>query len=255
METEKAVVLLIKKFEEGKSRNARLSLRGFAQRLGLSSGALSEIFQGKRLLSTQLKKKIAGQLNLSPLEEADFFEDELPDHLRQSRLDYYKVTDDQFHMIADWWHYAILNLVNTKDFEPQVSWIAARLGLSEKITQEAWDRLFNLGHLKKSGKKVVRTFNRLETSDHLLNLSVQKSHLQDLELIEKSIREVPLDLRDHTSMTVVLNKKDIKKAKELIRLFQDRFSDEIETIPGEDVYKLSVALYPLTQIKNHKGNV
>ena len=66
---DKAVILLIKKYEEGKQRNVRWSQRAFATRLGLSSGALSEILQGKRILSAQLKKKIykhffAGRLNI-----------------------------------------------------------------------------------------------------------------------------------------------------------------------------------------------
>ena len=112
-----------------------------------------------------------------------------------------------------------------------------------------------LNLIKKDGKKFVRTFNRLETSDDLLNLSVQKSHIQDLELIEKSITEVKPEYRDHTSMTVVVNKKSIAKAKELIRIFQDRFSDETEVNAGDEVYKLSISFFPLTKItKNHGGS-
>lgn len=252
--TDKAALLLLKKYEEGKQKNQRWSQRAFAARLGLSSGALSEILQGKRILSSQLKKKIAAKLQLSPLEESEFFAEELPEHLKTHRLDYYKLSNDHFHLISDWWHYAILNLINTKDFKPSVPWIGQRLGLTEKIVQDAWDRLFRLELLKKEGKKVSRTYARMETSDNILNLSIQKAHIQDLELIEKSILEVPPELRDHTSMTVVMNKKSIQKAKELIRLFQDRFSEEVETNLGEEVYKISVSLFPLTQvIENKKG--
>ena len=84
-------------------------------------------------------------------------------------------------------------------------------------------------------------------------MSLQKSHLQDLELIEKSILDVPVNLRDHTSMTVVINKKSILKAKELIRLFQDRFAQDVEVDQGEDVYKLSVSFYPLTKVTNKRS--
>lgn len=249
---DKAVLLLLKKYEEGKQKNARWSQRAFAARLGLSSGALSEIFQGKRILSSTLKKKIAAKLQLSPLEESEFFAEELPTHLKIHRLEYYKLSNDQFHLISDWWHFAILNLLKTREFKASVPWISKRLGLSEKVTQEAWDRLFRLGHLAKDGKKVVRAFPRIETSDNLFDLSIQKSHLQDLELMERSLRDVPVDQRDHTSMTLVMNKKSMAKAKELIRLFQDRFSDEVESNPGDEVYKLSISLYPLTQVTENK---
>jgi uncharacterized protein (TIGR02147 family) len=250
----KAIVLLLRKFEECKQKNARWSQRAYAAKIGLSSGALSEILKGKRPLSSQLKKKISSKLQLSPLEESEFFEEELPTHLQTRRLEYYKLTNDQFHLISDWWHYAILNLMNTKGFQSNTAWISERLGLNSKIITEAWDRLLRLNLIKKIGKKYQRTFNRLETSDELLNLSVQKSHVQDLELIEKSITQIKPEFRDHTSMTVVINKKSIAKAKELIRIFQDRFSEETEVDNGDEVYKLSVSFFPLTQItKKHGG--
>lgn len=251
--TNKALVLLLKKFEESKQKNPRWSQRAFASKIGLSSGALSEILKGKRPLSSQLKKKISSRLQFSPLEEADFFEDHLPQHLRTHRLEYYKLTTDQFHLISDWWHYGILNLMNTKGFNSSPTWIGQRLGLNSKIIEEAWERLMRLNLIKRQGKKFIRTYNRLETSDELLNLSVQKSHVKDLELIEKSITQVAPEFRDHTSMTVVVNKKSIAKAKELIRLFQDRFSDETEVKDGDEVYKLSISFYPLTQISKKYG--
>ena len=250
---DKAIVLLLRKFEESKQKNARWSQRAYAAKIGLSSGALSEIFQGKRSLSPQLKKKISSKLQLSPMEESEFFEEELPNHLKTHRLEYFKLTTDQFHLISDWWHYAILNLMNTKGFKPNNVWISERLGLSTNTINEAWERLIRLNLIKKDGKKFIRTFNRLETSDELLNLSVQKSHIQDLELIEKSITQVKPEFRDHTSMTVVVNKKSIAKAKELIRLFQDRFSEETEVNDGDEVYKLSVSFFPLTQITKKSG--
>lgn len=246
---DKAALILIRKFEEGRSKNDRFSQRAFAQRLGISSGALSEIIKGKRTLTTVQKKKLAPRLQLSPNEQIDFFEDELPDHLKQRRQEYHRLTTDQFHLISDWWHFAILNLTKTKGFKPLPSWISERLGLSMKVTQEAWDRLFRLGHLKKTGSKVLREYPRIESSDDLLNLSVQKAHLEDLQLMEQSLRQVPIHLRDHTSMTIVMNKKDMARAKELIRLFQDNFSDTIEAKSGDEVYRLSMSLFPLSKVQ------
>jgi len=246
--TDKASVILLKKYEEGRAKNARWSQRAFAKRLGISSGALSEILQGKRPLTPQLKKRLAAKLGLSPLEEVDFFEDMTPDHLRPNRLEYVQLTTDQFHLISDWWHFAMLNLIKTKGFKASTSWIAKRLGISQKISDDAWDRLFRLGHLKKTGGKVTREYPRIQTSDGIVNMSVRKAHLEDTRLIEKSIEEVHIDLRDHSSMTIVINKKDIKKAKEMIRVFQDKFVSELEVNPGDEVYRLSVSLFPLSKI-------
>ncbi|MBO9668322.1 MAG: TIGR02147 family protein [Bdellovibrio sp.] len=250
--TDKALLLLIKKFEEAKERNSNFSQRAFAQRLGLSSGALSEILKGKRLLTSQVKKKLANKLHLSPLEQLDFFEKETPQLLAPAKLDYHRLTNDQFQMIAEWPHYAILNLIKTKGFKPSVSWIARRLNLSARVAQETWERLFRLNHLKQQGQKVQREYPRLDTSDNVINLSVRKAHLEDLKLMENSLLNTPVELRDHTSMTLVMNKKDLKKAKELIRLFQDKFSEEIECNPAEEVYRLSISLFPLTSVSEEQ---
>ena len=254
METQsKAAQILRSKFEEIRQRNRRWSQRAFAKKIGISSGALSEIMLGKRTLSPQIKKKLALKLQLSPREQIEFFEDELPPHLKQKRIEYVQLSTDQFHLISDWWHYAILNLTKTKGFRPLPSWISERLGIPIKIAHEAWERLFRLGHLEREaiaeGKsKIVRKYPQLESSDNLFDLSVQKSHLEDLALIERSLLEIPVESRDNTSMTLVMNKSELAHAKELIRIFQDRFSEQIEQQVGEEVYRLSISLFPLTEM-------
>ncbi len=251
----RAADILLKKFKEIQLRNPQWSQRAFAQKLGVSSGALSEIMKGKRTMTPRLKMKIAGALQLSPSEQLDFFDDDLPSHMRPVRHEYFQLSEDQFHLLSDWWHYAILNLVKTKGFSSDHVWMAQRLGLPKKVVAEAWDRLFRLGLLKRSQGKVIREYPRIATNDDLFDLSIQRAHIEDTKLIEKSLMEVPVHLRDHTSVTLVMNKKNIKKAKEMIRAFQDSFSEEIETKakegPGEEVFRLSISLFPLTQIKEN----
>lgn len=252
----KAADLLFQKFKESQLKNAKWSQRAFAQKLGVSSGALSEIMKGKRTMSPQLKKKIAAILQFSPIEQLDFFGEDLPENLRPVRHDYFRLSSDQFHLISDWWHYAILNLIKTRGFKADQSWIADRLGLPLKVVSEAWDRLLRLGHLKQSKGKISREYPRLETSDGFFDVSIRKAHIEDTQLIEKSIVEGSTEFRDHTSMTVVINKKNLKRAKELIRLFQDQFSEEIEgSLKGElpdEVYRLSISFFPLTKIPENK---
>jgi len=245
----RATGLLLRKLQETQLKNARFSQRAFAQKLGVSSGTLSEVLKGKRALSLAQKKRMAEALQLSPQEQLDFFEDDLPDYLRPVRKEYFQLSMDQFHLISESWHWAILNLLRTKGFRFDQDWISARVGQPVRVVSEALDRLFRLGHLKRNGTKVQREHPRIETTDDFFDLSIRKAHLEDTKLIEKSILETPLDLRDNTSLTIVVNKKDLKRAKEMIRIFRDKFCDEIE-VPedklGEEVYRLSVAFFPLT---------
>jgi transcriptional regulator with XRE-family HTH domain len=251
-ENQKNVEILLKKFKESQLKNPRWSQRAFAKKLGVSSGALSEIMNGKRSMSPQLKKKIVSVLHLSPTEQLDFFGDDIPLNLKPVRHEYFRLSVDQFHLISDWWHFAILNLIRTKGFKAQHAWIAERLGIPLKVVSESWDRLFRLGHLKRSKSTVVRVHPKIETTDDFFDLSIRKAHVEDLKLIEKSILNGSTEKRDHTSITLVVNNKNIKKAKELIRLFQDQFSELVEVKnneAGDEVYRLSISFYPLTQIK------
>jgi uncharacterized protein (TIGR02147 family) len=248
-EPNKVADLLQKKYREGQLKNPRWSQRAFAQKLGVSSGALSEIMKGKRAISTPLKKKMAEALQLSPSEQIDFFDDDLPENLKPARHEYFRLSVDQFHLISDWWHFAILNLLKTRGFRMDQGWIAARLGLHTKTVTDALDRLFRLGHLKRAGKAVSREYPNIETTDDFFDLSIRKAHVEDTKLIEQSLTGGDLELRDHTSLTFAIRKKDMKRAKELIRRFQDQFAAEIETTDGsaDEVYRLSMSFFPLTK--------
>lgn len=246
--TNRALEILLRKIEESKARNPNMSLRGFAQRVGISSGALSEILKGKRLLTHTLKQRMAPKLLLSPQETIEFFQDNLPQNLGIPSDQRWLLSQDHFHMISNWWYYGLLNLIKTRGFKNQSAWMAQRLGLTINVISDAWDRLFRLGFIEKKGDQVVRKYPNLKTTDNVMDLSIRKSHLSDLPLIEKSLLDVPIDLRDNISCTFVVDKKDIPKAKELIRIFQSQFLNQIGKDTGEEVYKLSIALYPLTKI-------
>ncbi len=158
------------------------------------------------------------------------------------------LSQDQFHLISDWWYFGLLNLVKTRGFKNQAAWMARRLGVSVETVREAWQRLFRLGYLEQNGTRVVRKHPSLKTTDKVMDLSIRKSHLTDLELIEKAIFDAPYELRDNTSCFFVIDKKDIPRAREMIRLFQSQFLNELGKESGEEVYKMSIALFPITQV-------
>ncbi len=251
-EKDLAVLILIRKFEEAKLRNPMLSLRGFSQKIGISSGAFSELIKGRRPLTLSIKNRIAPKLFLSPQESIEFFKSHLPSNMGIDIDDRLVLSQDHFHLISEWWYFGLLNLIKTKGFKNQVQWMALRLGVGVHIINEAWGRLKRLGYIEENENKVIRKHPHLKTTDNLVDLSIRQSHLKDLSLIEKSLAEVDLHHRDNTSCTFVIDKKDIPKAKEMLRIFQAQFLKEIGKECGEEVYKFSMALYPLTQLKEFK---
>lgn len=244
---DRALAILMRKLEEAKSRNPHFSLRAFSQRLGISSGALSEILKGKRPLSNTTKQKIAKKLFLSPQESIEFFQKNLPGEMGLISDDRLTLSQDHFHLISDWWYFGLLNLIKTRNFKNQLSWMASRLGLSLTTVADAWDRLLRLGYIEKKGNKIFRKHPNIKTGENIL--ANRKSHISDLPLIEKALYNVPPELRDNTSCTFVIDKKDLSRAKELIRIFQSQFLNQIGKESGDEVYKMTIAVYPLTQVE------
>ena len=237
------VTILEERLLAAQSRSAAFSQRAFAKRLGLSSGSLSEILRRRRSVSPKLAQRLASRLGLSPAERkrAGLARESLPP--AESLL-----AAHTFSLIADWWHYAILNLTTTKGFRSDPAWISRRLGITPSRTREAIARLLELGLLEKGpGQILRRTKGRLNTGDHERDYAIRRSHLSDLGLAERALLDLPTEERDFSSSTFTVKPESLPKLRALIRHFHDELMDEAEALPGEEVYRLAIQLFPLTR--------
>ncbi len=112
--------LLRRKLIEFQAKNPSYSVRAFARRLGMQPAATNEIIKGERRVSRKIAEKIILRLQLDPTERASLlkhFPVKSPpksgDLGKAMTLDYLKLTADQFELISDWVHFAILNLIKT----------------------------------------------------------------------------------------------------------------------------------------------
>ena len=237
-----------------RTRNPSFSLRAFAKRAGVAPSAMSELLRGQRRVSFKLATRVAQKLLLDPTETHELLDQF--DHGNRNAstseptdTDYVKLTADQFQLIADWTHYAILSLVNTTDFKPSFPWIAGRLGISESKAAASVDRLVRLNLLKIDGKTWRRGASRVHASDDVLNLSIQKAHLEDMEIAKTSLTQLPVELRDFTSISVPASPDALPRAKLAIRKFRQEIANILTESRGTEVYQMSVYLYPLTQVR------
>ncbi|MGZ3774897.1 MAG: TIGR02147 family protein [Pseudobdellovibrionaceae bacterium] len=236
-------LILKQKFLELQVKNPRLSNRYFAQKLGISSGALSEILQGKRNVSKKLALKIAQKLQLNPSEMAEFLGEQLT--TSGPEFEFTQMQDDQFHLISDWPHFAILNLVKSEKCIHKPSWFAEQLNLPLKVVHQIIERLIRLELLVYKNKKYHRRSSNLKTSDNVLNLSIRKSNIQDLELIQDHLNFLDINERDFTSITLLLDPNKMPEFKKWIRDAQDQFAYKYETTKSISPYRLTVGLFPL----------
>ena len=249
--------LLNEKLMEYRTVNPRFSIRAFALKLGMQPSATNEILKGQRRVSAKMAAKIADKLMLNPSERARLLATFPITLKRNSKISNFKdeemktlqLSSKQFEVISDPIHFAILSLMKTKNFISDLDWMAMRFAKSKYRIASAIKNLLDLELIKKNKfGEYIRTTNHINTSDDILNLSIQNAHLNDLEMAKDKLRDVDVKLRDYTSFTLPVDPKLLGKAKEIIR----RAQDEIERIMLEEgeateVYKTSTYLYPMTK--------
>lgn len=267
---------LQEEFNRRRERNPAFSLRAFAQLLEIPPGRLSEILNQKRPMTVALVSRLAERLALDPRQRRQLLErltlerqamrpgrntvsaqkDLVPgvdrpsgagDGQSSSPHDFEQLSLDQFRVVADWYHFAILSLMEVADFQPRISWIAKRLGISTIQATSAIERLDRLGLIQRSDKNWTPTHRDLATPSDISSSALRRSHQQSLEQAINSLAEVPVELRDITSITMAIDLKKIPQAKELIREFRRRLGALLETDDRTEVYNLNIQLVPVTR--------
>ena len=238
-------------------KNPKYSLRSFAQRLDMESSALSKILRGKRRVTEKTFLKLSKILNLSPHEIAQFRQ-----NLKQSAeydyspKNYQQVSLDAFNVISDWYHYAILELTTVKKFKPSEKWIAKSLGISVSEVNIAVERLKRLGFLKVNKNKWIDVSSEMTTvGNDFTHAAFRRLQKQVLEKALDALENVSYDKRDQTSLTMAICSKKVPHARERIKKFRRSLCEFLrEDKKYDEVYQLSVSLYPLTEINKQRRN-
>lgn len=250
--------LLNRKLMEYRSVNPSFSMRALAKKIGMQPSATNEILKGERRISKKVAEKIATNLMLDPTERAELLAT-FPEKLKRNtsaiknkdiETEVLKLNSMQFQAISDSIHYSILSLMNTKNFISDIDWMANRLNQSANKVSKALETLEGLSLIKKTNLgEYKRTSARLNTTDDVLNISIQKSHIEDMEIAKEKLLNTSVELRDFTSFTLPVDPELLGKAKEIIRKAQDDLAALMETGNATEVYKTSTYLYPITNLQ------
>lgn len=250
---------LEKIYQQKKKINPKFSFRSFSRHLKISQSTLSFVLTGKRCFPVKHLEKTLHILKISGIEKERFVKSVLNQqtkvkalHKDPLKMDSFQLSD-QLHskIIIEWEYYAILSLMDLKDFQPKSSWISKRLGISTQRTSECLKNLLESGLIEKRGTKLQKVSLNVKTSENVLSHSIRESHFQALHLAEKKLQSIPLHLRDYTTRTFVMNLQDMDKLKQAIKRFRNEISQLAESANAQEVYQLNLQLFPLTQVTNH----
>lgn len=255
-------VWLKDEFLRRKKKNPSYSLRAFAKYCDLSSGALCEILQGKRVITEDVGRRLIGKFSLPQRErEALFAQISLASSSRNllrslpwakgRDTSYLEIKEKEFSPICDPLHFTLLSLLDLPSSKHIPKELSLRLGVSETKTKKMLERLLHMGFLQWENCKYIPVKN-LSTTQDVPSKALKKYHLERLRSAQKSILKDPTEQRDITSITMTIDSSKIPAAKELIRRFRRQMAKLLETGNPDEVYSLNIQLFPLTRTKKHE---
>lgn len=259
--------LLRREFDRRSKSYSSYRLDSFAKFLGVSSLELDGILRGTRSVSMQKAIRIVKALDLVPSETQSF----LSSVVRPSKkfeakkiskaskasaakketvVDRKGIQDialDTFHLISDWYHYAMLELTRIPGVRLNAKMASDLLQCSFSEISEAIDRLKRLGLLEERGGRLVCSSGQRRTPTDIPSAALRRRHLQILLKAKQSLLKDSVDERDFTSMTMAIDSKKLPEAKKRITAFRRELSAFLETGKPDRVYELSVTLFPLAR--------
>lgn len=240
------------------AKNPNYSLRSFAKFLAISPAALSALLNGKRPVTVKMRNRIGFKLGYS-VEQLAQFQAKAHGNSKKSAepaAPFQQVSLDVFSIISEPYHYALLELLKTHDFQPEPRWLAKRLGLTASEINFAVERLERVGLLaREESGQLIDTSSGFTTDirDGLTSQAQRRFQTRSLEKAIQAVETQPVELRDNTSVTMAINRADLPKAKAMIKDFRRRLCQELEANPTlDEVYQLTVSFVSLTEPS--KGN-
>lgn len=250
--------------EERSKLKVGYSLRAFAGDLGMHPPRLSEILNEKKGLSLKAAGSVSSKLALSH-DETEYFCDlvqhahaKSPEQKRVASVrlsknrasDPYKLLkDDAYRSISEWYHYAILELTFTEEFQNDSNWIASRLKISPVQAKLALERLKRLKLLREVDGKLKKVDAHVTTSMDIPSTAIRKTTSELLKKAASALEIQKIEDRDFSTLTMAIDKSKIPAAKEMIADFRRRLCDFLESGQQQDVYCLSIQLFQLSTAK------
>jgi len=227
---------LNKEFNNRKLVNARYSLRAFAQYLSVDHSSLSKIMSGQRPAPRQFIDVVEKKLGIISPKTTTTVRDEEVTYL----------SSREFQVIANWEHFAMLDLVTLDDFQMDYAWIARKLGIKEVDARLVVDRLLRMGMLKEENGTLMKAQNFF--SNHLGEQTNTAKKEYQRQLLGKALEAIdhcdPSD-KDITSITIAADPKRMDVAREKIKLFRRELCAFLEGGVKTELLHLTVQLCPV----------
>jgi uncharacterized protein (TIGR02147 family) len=257
---------LVDKVRELQATDPTLSVRALARKMGMKSHALlMMLLQGKRPLRVKHAASLAKGFDLSSQERLylqALIQFDSADDVEERQLCQLWLSDlhpaapapvrelEEFELVSNWLHMAILALSLTVDFDPSAEAIARRFGEKTTVAEirSALERLKSLGLIEyDSSGRFLPTSRSISTSDDVANAGARKYHRSVMHLADQALDSVALERREFQSFSLNIPDEKVPLAKEMIRKFRSQFAKAMAAEKTDHVFQMNIQFFQLTE--------
>lgn len=247
-------LILLKKIKA----NAAYSARAFARDLGVSPAFITMVLNGKKKINLNRAVEIAQALKLAESDKQALIGSVLQENGLalefKHKVDLEKIvslSEEQFSVVADWYHFAILDLATTVDFQSSPQWIAKRLGLKAFEVEAAIHRLIKVGLMTKTGGVLKKSKSNIDLPTTRSTTAVREHHKQMMarasEQLEKTDQK-SFQKRMICSVTFAASAKRIEQGRKKVLEFQQELADFMSGGDEcDEVFQLNIQFFPHTR--------
>jgi uncharacterized protein (TIGR02147 family) len=232
-------LLLRRELARRQEINPAFSLRAFAKFLGLSPASLSQMMSGKRGVSVKRLEAIVLKLDLPATDVRGLLRTPKKKNVRI-------LQEDEFRVISEWYHFAILSLGQLKYCRSDPRWISRRLNIPMGVANEALQRLERLGIIEIKDGSFSQIAPPIRTTSQVPSATIRNYHRSILGLAQTKLETIDIELREFNSLTLAINTKNIPKARKLMAEFQQELQETLEKGQLDEIYQFSYQLFPLS---------
>ncbi|MNJ96745.1 hypothetical protein D3C87_144760 [compost metagenome] len=242
-------------------RNSQYSLRAFARDIEVSPSKLSEVMRRKCGLSAHAAELLCEKLKLSEVETQHFIvlveaehsrnstrKAQARDQLREFQVQhgYGELDLERFKIISEWYHLALLEMMECETFESDIDWMANQLGLDAFVVAEALERLETFGLLKSEETGYRPTGSNLAAPSGVPSREMREFHLQMMNKGLDCVENGSIEERDVSHIMMSIDAKDFPKAQDMIKKFRREFATLLQENPTKNsLYALGIQFFPL----------
>lgn len=269
---EDPVAFLNAQLRERQLKDPKFSLRAWSRMMGYDNPSLVfHVLRGERRLKMDLALKMAATLNLKG-KALRYFELLVLTTTCQSQTEKRmfkamlaklrpktaRTTDEialeVFAATSEWYHTALMTMLDLEDFNPDPAWIQERLGgdPDKKTIKQALERLVQLKLIQKTpdGKySNINGDNPYFVANDIPSEAIRRYHAQMIEKAKSSVEQQTIEERQLRGTTIAFKKEDMSKVAEIISEAHAKVLALGVTNDAEEVYQFNSQFFRLTKKK------